>query len=232
MYTGYNYWGTEHLVMMLGTCIAPFILIKWSAKADETQKERMAKILAALLVVNWGVYQVYRVFMGYWSVQFDLPLELCNWAIGITAMALWFKKQRLAELAFFWVLAGSIHGIITPDIHEPFPHLTYITFVIGHSGLVLSVFYAVFGLNLQPEKGALKRVFIASQVYLAVAISADFLLSANYGYLMSKPPGGSFLDLLHPWPYYILEMEIMGLVSYGLLYLPFWWRWRKERLLK
>jgi uncharacterized membrane protein YwaF len=29
--------------------------------------------------------------------------------------------------------------------------------------------------------------------------------------------------LLHEWPYYLFELELIGVVSYTLVYLPFWW---------
>ena len=224
----YPYWQWEHFLFILLTLISPIMVIGFSKKSNEIVRERIAKILAILLAVNFLVYQIYRITMGYWSINYDLPLELCNWAIAVTAIALWTKNNRWAEVAFFWVMAGSIHGIITPDIHEPFPHLTYITFVIGHSGLVLAVFYAVFGLGLKPKVGVVKRVMLYSQLYLAVAFSVNALLGSNYGYLMRKPEGGSFLDLLHEWPYYVLELQIIGLVSYTLIYFPFWWFNRKK----
>jgi uncharacterized membrane protein YwaF len=39
--------------------------------------------------------------------------------------------------------------------------------------------------------------------------------------LNAKPATPSLLDLLPPWPYYIPYMELLGLVSCLLLYLPF-----------
>ena len=228
----YPYWQAEHLLFLIFTVLAPIILIRFLKHGDKNKKENVAKGIALVLLLNWLIYQGYRMMSGFWELKYDLPLELCNWAVFITAAALWYKRQRWAELAFFWVMAGSIHGIITPDIHEAFPHLTYLTFVIGHGGLVLGVMYAVFGLQLKPQKGAWLRVMAASQIYMAVAMLFNWWTSANYGYLMQKPTGGSFLDLLHDWPYYLLELELIGAISYGLLYLPFWWSLRKETMLK
>lgn len=219
----FPYWELEHWLILTLTMFLPIGSILWAKTASAESKDRLGKLLGVMLVLNWIGYQSYRVFSGYWSVQFDLPLELCNWAIFFTAIALWTKKQQVAELAYFWVMSGSIHGVITPDIHEPFPHFTYITFMIGHTGLVWSVLYLVGGLKIQPRKGAVLRAFGYSQIYFAVAITANYFLNSNYGYLREKPVGGSFLDLLHPWPYYLLELEFIGILSYTLVYLPFWW---------
>ena len=40
-------------------------------------------------------------------------------------------------------------------------------------------------------------------------------------FLRAKPVTGSALDLLGPWPWYILSVEGMGLALFLLLYLPF-----------
>ena len=223
----FQHWGGEHAVVILLTFLLPIFSIRWSKGQTELHRDLLGKGLAVMLVANWCTYQGYRMYCGYWSVQYDLPMELCNWAVWLTAYALWYKKQRAAELAFFWVMAGSIHGVITPDIHEPFPHLTYVTFMVGHTGLIWSVMYVALGMNLKPQKGAWLRAMGWSQLYFITAITINFFANSNYGYLRQKPIGGSFLDLLHPWPYYLLELEIIGAISYALVYFPFWW-WRRK----
>ena len=82
-------------------------------------------------------------------------------------------------------------------------------------------------MNLKPQKGAWLRAAAWSQIYFAMAIVINFLVGGNYGYLRQKPIGGSFLDVLHDWPYYLLELELIGAISYALVYLPFWW-WRRK----
>jgi len=223
----FTFWGAEHGVIMLLTVLLPIVSVRWARSKTTGERDFLGKILGTMLVLNWFTYQGYRLYCGHWSVQYDLPMELCNWAVFLTAYALWFKKQRAAELAFFWVMAGSIHGIITPDIHQPFPHLTYITFMIGHTGLVWSVLYLALGMDLKPQKGAWLRAAAWSQLYFVLAIITNFLVDGNYGYLRQKPAGGSFLDILHEWPYYLLELELIGAISYALVYFPFWW-WRRK----
>ncbi|HQW26692.1 MAG TPA: hypothetical protein PLV75_12055, partial [Saprospiraceae bacterium] len=47
------------------------------------------------------------------------------------------------------------------------------------------------------------------------------ILSSNYGYTMQKPPGASILDLMGPWPWYILWGEFLMVFLYLLLLAPF-----------
>jgi uncharacterized membrane protein YwaF len=47
-------------------------------------------------------------------------------------------------------------------------------------------------------------------------------LDSNYMFISYKPTDfSSVLDLLAPWPWYILELEVIGIAFFALLYLPF-----------
>ncbi len=179
-------------------------------------------ILGSILLLNYVVYIIYRVREGYWQIKYDLPMEFCNWAAVVTSLALFTRNRTLAELSYFWVMAGSFQGVLTPDLAVSFPHIYFFIFFIAHSGLVISSLYAVFGLGLAPRKGAVLRSVMYSQIYVFTALLLDFLLDANYGYMRSKPTAGSALDFLGPWPIYILWLEGIGVLFFGILYLPFW----------
>ena len=57
---------------------------------------------------------------------------------------------------------------------------------------------------------------------MAVAALINRLLGTNYGFLCAPPPTRSIADTLGPWPWYLLGFVVLGIVSYSLLYLPFY----------
>jgi uncharacterized membrane protein YwaF len=49
----------------------------------------------------------------------------------------------------------------------------------------------------------------------------NLAIGSNYLFTVGKPPTESLLDLLGPWPLYLLSMEAIGFALFFLLYLPF-----------
>ncbi len=222
MHERFIHWSAAHYFILLLTVLVPALLI-WFARKRGTTKlpQRIAVAAGSLLLLNYVAYVIYRVSGGYWQARYDLPMELCNWATFATGFALITRNRFLAELAFFWVMAGSINGVISPDLSVSFPHIYFFIFFIAHGGLVCGALYLVFGLQLYPRPGALWRVFLFSQVYLASAFAINSLLGGNYGYTMAKPASASLIDHLGPWPWYLLSLEGLAFAFYTILYLPF-----------
>jgi len=67
-------------------------------------------------------------------------------------------------------------------------------------------------------------------VYMVLIFFVNLWLGSNYLFVAHKPATASVLDMLPPWPYYILYIEAIGVVLTLLLYLPFAISdWRKKR---
>ena len=227
MHDRFAHWSATHFTILLLTALVPFLLI-WVARRYRATRlpQRIATASGTVLLLNYFAYVLYRISEGYWQARYDLPMELCNWATFAMAFALLSRNRFLAELAYFWVMSGSINGVISPDLSVSFPHIYFFIFFIAHSGLVCGALYLVFGLQLYPRPGAVLRVFLFSQVYLASAFAMNYALGGNYGYTMAKPTSASLFDHLGPWPWYLLSLEGLALVFYTLLYLPFWFYYR------
>jgi len=78
--------------------------------------------------------------------------------------------------------------------------------------------------GMRPTWRSIVRVFVGTNLYMLLVYLIDVQIGANYLFLVSKPPTASVLDMLPPWPYYLLYMEAMGVVTFLLLYLPFAFR--------
>ncbi len=217
----------EHLVTLAVTAAVTATLVvaarlrpgRWSLVA--------CRILAAVILANEAAWWVWLAAQGTWSLSYALPLQLCDVAAVVSAAALLFRKSLLVELTYFWGLAGTANGLITPDIADPFPSFLFLQYFIGHGTIVAAALLLVMGLNMAPRQGAVTRVFGLTFGLLVVDAGANLVTGGNYLYLRHTPAAHSLLDLLGPWPWYIAGAAAVALLLFVLLDLPFALRRRR-----
>ena len=225
----FQIWSILHFSILIITAVIMIVLVSIARKKENTAlPRRIGYTLAVILSLNSAIYIFYRIYSGFWEIRYDLPMEFCNWSMFFTTVALINHNKIMAELSYYWVMAGSVHAIFTPDLQVTFPHIYFFLFFVAHSGLVISSLYVVFGLRLYPGKRSVSRAFIILQFYFISAFMADKILVSNYGYMMAKPTSRSVLNFLWEWPYYLIQMQIIFIALFIILYLPFYLSDRKK----
>jgi hypothetical integral membrane protein (TIGR02206 family) len=182
----------------------------------------VARIIGVVLAADAITYTVALVAQGTWSARTSLPLALCNAGVVIASVACWWRVAALVELTYFWGLAGTVQGVITPDLNVGFPHLVFFEYVAGHLGIVMAALFLVVGMGIVPRPGAVPRVFAITVGYTAVVGLVDALTGANYMFLRQPPGEWTLLRLLGPWPWYLASAAMVALVLFTLLDAPFW----------
>jgi hypothetical integral membrane protein (TIGR02206 family) len=177
--------------------------------------------LAVPIGVTYLVEHAWFVARGTWSLDFNLPLHLTDVVTVVSVLALWTARPALVELTWFWALTASLQAVLTPDLGADFPELIYWTFFITHGGAVVAAVLLVVGRGIAPRPGAIGRAFAATVVVAAAAGTANVLTGGNYMWLREKPDTASLLDLMGPWPWYILSAAVLALILFTLLAAPF-----------
>ena len=165
---------------------------------------------------------------GTWSAATSLPLALCNVAVLVAAVACWWPAPLLVELTWFWGMAGTLQGLLTPDLDVGFPHLVFFEYVVGHAGIVVAALFLVVGMHHWPRPGSVGRVLAVSVAWTAVVGAVDGVTGGNYMFLRRRPGEWTLLSVLGPWPWYLLGATAVAGVLFSLLYAPFWLA-RRER---
>ena len=157
------------------------------------------------------------------------PFHFCDIAAVLCAIALVGQRPRLAELGYLWGMAGTVQGLITPNLFFDWHTPEFWGFFLQHGGVPIAAVTLAFGMKLPPTKGAVKRAICWGVVYLIGAGLANVTLAKsfvgchpNYGFVCAKPQTGSLLDLMGPWPWYLLGLVGLALIFFNLLCLP--WR--------
>ncbi len=149
--------------------------------------------------------------------------------VVVAAVACWWRAPLLVEVTYFWGLAGTLQGVLTPDLDVGFPHLVFFQYVVGHTGIVLAALFLVVGMGIEPRRGSVLRVWTITVAYSGVVGLVDAVTGANYMFLRRPPGEWTLLRLLGPWPWYLLSAAGVALALFGALYAPFWWA-RRRRL--
>jgi hypothetical integral membrane protein (TIGR02206 family) len=218
----------EHVVALAATAsLATFSI--WEARAHPgSWILTFSRALAVLMLSAYLAENIAIVARGTWSLERSLPLQLTDAVTIISALALWSPRPLLFELAYFWGLTASLQAVLTPDLDDAFPSLFFFTYFTTHGGAVVAALFLAWGRGLVPRQGAVRRVFLATAAFAAVAGLADLLTGGNYMFLREKPEAASLLDLMGPWPWYILSGALLAIALFAVLDAPF--RGRRQAL--
>jgi hypothetical integral membrane protein (TIGR02206 family) len=169
------------------------------------------RALALLVLAAWVGEYVLDAANGTYSAQYTLPLQLTDAISATTVLALWTRKRLAVELTYFWALSASLQALITPDLGQSFPSVYYFTYFVYHIGAVVAAVMLVFGCGLYPRRWGALRAFAATLAWAAVAGIGDILTGGNYMYLRAKPVHSSLLNLMGPWPWYLVSAGALAL---------------------
>jgi hypothetical integral membrane protein (TIGR02206 family) len=75
--------------------------------------------------------------------------------------------------------------------------------------------------GFRPTWKSMVRVFVWTNIYVVIIYFVNNAIGSNYLMINYKPPSPTLLDLLPPWPVYIVYMELIGIATMLLLYIPF-----------
>jgi hypothetical integral membrane protein (TIGR02206 family) len=214
--------GTAHLVTL--GIVALLVLFTILLRKSFTPRGRtiFRVSLAAILVLNELAWQTWNAITGQWTIQTMLPLHLCSVLVWLSAYMLLKRNYAIYEFAYFLGLAGAIQALLTPDAGiYGFPHFRFFQVMISHGAIFLAAIYMTFVEGFRPYWKSLVRLFLGGNIYLALIGLINWLIGSNYLFIAHKPETASLMDVLGPWPIYILWLEAIAIGLSLLLYLPF-----------
>jgi hypothetical integral membrane protein (TIGR02206 family) len=151
---------------------------------------------------------------GEWSAEVNLPFQLSDAVSLVAVAALWRPRPLLVELVYFWAFTASLQAVVTPDLRQDFPDVLWFTYYATHVGAILAACLLVFVERRVPRPGAWLRVYAITLGFAALAAVATIATGGNYMFLRRKPVDGSLLDVMGPWPVYIVAGAALGLLLF------------------
>ncbi len=217
------FFSPSHLIAL--AVLFGFYLVLWFLKDWFRQPKidlRTRWVVAAILLLQELSMNLWHLSIGDWDAGSTLPLHLCGAGIVLGAFLLINKNFLLYELVYFWGLGGAIQALLTPDIGiYGFPHYRFFQFFVSHGVLIFASLYMTWVAGMRPTHRSIWKVMAITNIYLVFIAGINWLTDGNYLFICHKPVNGSIMDAMGPWPWYILVLEVVAIVSFYLYYAPF-----------
>ena len=211
-----------HLAALVTVFLICFLLYFFRSRLSARQRLFFRWFVAALLVANELAYHAWNAYSGLWTVQTMLPLNICSVLVFASAFMLAARSYPVYEFCYFLGIGAASQVLVNPDLGAiQFPHFLFFQTSLSHGLVVVAAVYMTAVEKFRPYPKSLLKVAVGMNAYLLLMAAVNRLLGSNYLFIAQKPGTPSLLDLLGPWPWYILGMEIVGVAIAGLLYLPF-----------
>jgi hypothetical integral membrane protein (TIGR02206 family) len=207
-----EHWSGAHLGALAATALAAALLVAGARRRGPAWSAPARRALGLLLLAGFAGEQLAYALRGDWSVEVNLPLHLTDAVTLISAAALWRPAPLLVELTYFWALSASLQALLTPDLGHDAPDFLFFTYFATHGGAVAAACLLVLGERRAPRPGAVVRVYGITVAFAACAALGTLATGGNYMFLRRKPSSGSLLDVMGPWPVYILAAAALALV--------------------
>ena len=170
-------------------------------------------LLLYLLIINFLSFNIYLLATNVFDYKIHLPFHLCYLTeLGIL-IAIIFKNYFFYPWLVLNALGGGITGFTNSNLPNDALYIEHIHLYLSHFNLLL------FSLILYRNRFVISKTnFINSIIFNAIIFFIIFYLNilfeSNYWFTQHRPPGINLTHLFPDWPYYLLGLISIGLISY------------------
>ncbi len=185
--------------------------------------------LAILIILQEVSLNIYRITLGEWEISTSLPFQLCGLAVLMSAIVLLTQNKKVFLYSFFMMMIGATLALLTPGIEKQlgFPHYRFFQFFVSHGLIVINFTFILFVMGYVEDvtyKHLLYNFFTLVTIASLAAV-INIIVDGNYLYLMRKPDGDTAFDLFGEWPWYLVNILLIGIpIFFHIFYLPFYIR--------
>jgi hypothetical integral membrane protein (TIGR02206 family) len=209
--------GTSHLVALAVCAVGVVVVILFGRRVQGVGVNRVFAVAILLVTIP---LQVLQLLPDEWNPRTSLPFQLCDLAWMFAVHALWTRSRLSATITYLWGATLTTQAMLTPDLASQFPEPRFLMFWGMHVLIVWAAFHVVFGLRLLPTWETYRRTVAIAAVWAAAVMVYNAVADTNYGYLNGKPDSASALDLLGPWPFYVLAEIVVIIALWALITWP------------
>lgn len=214
--------GGQHISMLVLATIMVIGII-YLARKDRINEKAVTRAGWALLFITTA-WTSWDLMPRYFDPQVSFPLELSDWLRFITAYAMITRSGWAISTAYYCGLTLNVQAILTPDCdYRSLPALEFSMYWFLHIAVLLGPILLVWGEGYRPTWKGFGTAYGITGIWALTAMSVNFLIGSNYGYLNGAPPGPSALDFMGPWPTYLfVGMALLAFIWAVLMTWPWY----------
>ena len=209
---------TTFIISLLIIVFLPRIFIGSSPKTIKV----LRYVLAFLMISHELVDPFIKVNIRDFAWVDALPLHMCAFSTWCISIYLLGGPRIFFNFAYFWGIVGAGMSLLTPGTTLGFPSFEYLNHMYGHLLIILGVNIGMVLMNERPHlKDFLNVMTFTTAAFLPAMYGVNFLLDANYWYILEKPVGDNITALMPDAPYHILALIPVAWLLTFAIYVPF-----------
>jgi hypothetical integral membrane protein (TIGR02206 family) len=221
-------YGPSHWAV-LAVFVVGVVALVWAGRRQSPRQARLfGRVAGALTAAIYAAGFGYALFPP--GLDWSVPLHLSDLAAMVTAYALWSQQAWAVALTYYWGLVLSVQALISPALVGPdFPSWPFLGFWSIHLLVVWGAVYLTWGRGIRPGWRSFRFAVIVTLSWVAVTLAFNSVTGTDYGFLNRKPATPSLLDLMGPWPWYVLIAGSLVVAVWAAITWP-WERpsWRRH----
>ncbi|MGQ4601096.1 TMEM164-related integral membrane acyltransferase [Nocardia sp. R6R-6] len=216
----FSAYGPSHLVVLAVFAVGAAVVIRVGrTHSSPSSARRFGRASGASIMMLY--LAIYVSTMVPPSLGRSVPLRLTDLATVVAAYALWSHQRWAYALTYYWCLTLSTQALVSPALHSPdFPHYEFLAFWAVHLVVVWAAVYLTWGIGMHPDWRSYWTAVTVTVAWAAVTFVFNSAAETNYGFVNGKPTTASLLDVLGPWPWYLVTVTILLLAVWALMTWP------------
>jgi hypothetical integral membrane protein (TIGR02206 family) len=213
-------YGQSHWLVLLTFAVGAALLVVVGRSHSGTAAGR--RFSRGFAVVIGALYLAIRLAsMVPPSLDHSVPLDLSDLVGVVSVYALWTHRSWAFALTYYWGLVLSTQALVFPAHTGPdFPHYGFLAFWGIHLLVVWAAIYLTWGLGMRPTWRSYRITVAVTVTWAVFTFAFNSIAGTNYGFLNAKPPTASLLDVLGPWPWYLVPVAVLVLGVWALMTWP------------
>jgi len=204
-------------IAMAAAIACTVMIFRHKLKSPKANRNARYALVAVLVGCELSL-QVWYGLTDNWGV-YSLPFQLCSLMMWLSALLLLTRSRRLYEVTFFLGIMGALQAILTPNLDASFPEFRYFHFFIAHGAIIGASLFLTVVEGYRPTIASIFRALGWLHLLAIPAAVTNAIAGTNFMFLARKPDTASLLDLLAPWPWYLLQLELVAIALCFVLYL-------------